>query len=304
LPALVTTGQATSKETMMIGRMVGALALLAAFCAAAVPADATPPGGNGDIFYSGLVQGQGITGIWRVHPDGTGAQQLPLGANAVDPRVSPDGTRLLYSVFGQPTDFLANADGSDAHAVAAGGSWYPSGTQVVFWRAAHRRGYSVHLFRENLDGTGLKKLTGGRHRDLYAEVSPDGSQIAFQRDGMLVRMPAAGGTPVRIGSDVLPYGADWSPDSTKLVYACWNPVDPTVLCMINADGSGRHVVWQQDGAAANDPVWSPDGTQITFDVQAASNSSIWRVNADGSDPELVTAMPGEAVTPSWQPLVG
>jgi TolB protein len=285
--------------------MIGVAAVAAAACTAAVPASATPPGANGDIFYDGLV-GTTYQGIWRVHSDGTGAQQLPLGANAVNPRVSPDGTRLLYSVLFQTGDYLSGADGSDAHAVAfADGSWYPNGTQVVFSHAAHRRGYSVHLFRENLDGTGLKKLTGGRHRDLYATVSPDGTQIAFVRDaGMLMRMPAAGGTPVRIGSDQLPYGADWSPDSTRLVYGCLNPVSPTVVCVINADGSGRHVIWQQDGASADAPVWSPDGTQITFGVSAGFGYSVWRMNADGSNPQLVTSTPGQAVNPNWQPLTG
>jgi dipeptidyl aminopeptidase/acylaminoacyl peptidase len=288
----------------MIRRMIGVAVVAAAACAAAVPASATPPGANGDIFYNGLSGGSN-QGIWRVHPDGTGAQQLPLGALAVDARVSPDGTRLLYAVFGQPTDFLANADGSGSHAVPFYfGAWYPNGSQVVFSHAAHRRA-PVHLFRENLDGTGLKKLTTGKHKDGYATVSPDGTTIAFVRDGgMLMRMPAAGGTPTRIGSDVLPYGADWSPDGTRLVYECWNPFNPTVVCVINADGSNRHVIWQMDRAAASAPVWSPDGTQVTFSVEAASHASIWRVNADGSDPQPVTTTPGDAASPSWQPLTG
>jgi Tol biopolymer transport system component len=299
----------------MIGRLIGVAAVLAAASASAVPAGATPPGANGDIFYHGVTMpGPSDAGIWRVHADGTGAQQLPLGALAVDPRVSPDGTRLLYSVFGQPTDFLANVDGSDSQAVPfAGGAWYPNGTQVVFSLVVSRRGSAhpkAHLFRENLDGTGLKRLTSGRNTDGDPAVSPDGTQIAFDRggtEGVLMRMPAAGGTPIQVGSDLILDGPDWSPDGARLVYVCVNQPDSTHdLCVINADGSGRRVIWHAVDERAGQPVWSPDGTQIAFDVgfDTPPFLDIWRVNADGSDPTLITATPGGASGPNWQPLVG
>jgi Tol biopolymer transport system component len=173
---------------------------IAAVCAGAAQASATPPGANGDIFYTGTYPGvPQLTGIWRTPPSGLTSSQLPLGADATWPRVSPDGTRLLYAVSGSGSDFLANIDGSGIQQMPfAGGAWYPDGTHVVFARRA--RGSSSHLFRERLDGSGLKKLTNGHVADSGPAVSPDGRQIAWNRNGELVRMPAAGGAARRSGS--------------------------------------------------------------------------------------------------------
>jgi Tol biopolymer transport system component len=289
-------------------RMIAAAVAAAAALVAAAPAGATPPGANGDIFYTGVYPGvPQLTGIWRVHPDGFGTSQLPLGADATRPRVSPDGTRLLFAVNGSSSDFLANVDGSGVQQMPfSGGAWYPDGTRVVFARRG--RGSSSHLFRERLDGSRPARLTRGHFADSAPAVSPDGRQIAFSRNGLLLRMPADGGAAERVGTDTISGGPDWSPDSSHLAYVCVQPPGNVFdLCVINADGSGRRVIWPPQGLACSvsDPSWSPDGTQIAFAVVCESGEhAIWTSNTAGTLAELVTDFPDLASQPSWQRLGG
>ena len=56
--------------------------------------------------------------VWRVHPDGTGAEVISHGANAGggwDAQFSPDGTRIVFDQGVAPDLDLwtANLDGSD-----------------------------------------------------------------------------------------------------------------------------------------------------------------------------------------------
>jgi Tol biopolymer transport system component len=65
------------------------------------------------------------------------------------------------------------------------------------------------------------------------------------------------------------------------------------------------------GTFAFQPVWSPDGTQIAYGYLAADDeaglrsANIWRINADGSAPRVVTQPPasftGSYRDPAWAP---
>jgi TolB protein len=74
------------------------------------------------------------------------------------------------------------------------------------------------------------------------------------------------------------------------------------ICKMNADGSGRVKV-TDDPTLDQDPVWSPDGTQIAFSRYLAVNTNdveIHLVNVDGSG--LVQVTSGmRARFPTWSP---
>ena len=94
-------------------------------------------------------------------------------------------------------------------------------------------------------GGAPRRLTTGT-ADTSPVWSPDGTRIAFLRDGQLHLLPTDGGEPERVTD--LPLGAGapvWSPDGTRLAFAA--PVDPGTDGPLvadrldyQADGSGMY----------------------------------------------------------------
>jgi Tol biopolymer transport system component len=122
--------------------------------------------------------------IWLMNDDGTGARavtdppragewgnaNLPFGD--YDPRLSPDGSRLVFerlvddtSPHGNYDFFLINADGTgeirltdtgDSQGLA---SWSHAGDRLVFTVAAHGEQGAYDLYMINSDGTGYESIT-------------------------------------------------------------------------------------------------------------------------------------------------
>jgi Tol biopolymer transport system component len=102
------------------------------------------------ILYS--VQLGGDRGEVRIVPIAGGeSERLVSGASDLgDPRLSPDGSLLSYSCgVGWPHDLcLANADGTDARVLVAGGhpgSWSPDGTRIAYWTGLRLSVYVVDV---------------------------------------------------------------------------------------------------------------------------------------------------------------
>jgi len=113
--------------------------------------------------------------------------------------VEPDGTGLRTEVASLPGDGLSLV-------------WSPNGSQLAFWgtRDPEDDDFPAQIFVINADGSGLTQLTHeGDNR--WPSWSPDGSRIAFERDGLLYTM-ASDGTDVREIAGVRPDGAfAWNP---------------------------------------------------------------------------------------------
>src|ERR1039457_7570944 len=89
--------------------LIGVAAILAAvaFAAAAptaAPVSAAFPGTNGRIAYDLA------SNIWTIQPNGSGAVQLMIGHNSLNPRWSPDGSRIAFNRYNDL--WIMNANGS------------------------------------------------------------------------------------------------------------------------------------------------------------------------------------------------
>jgi Tol biopolymer transport system component len=94
----------------------------------------------------------------------------------------------------------------------------------------------------------------------------------------------------------------WSPDGKEIAYVrgsyycawsfwyCDRSIDAGQLWLMNADGTGRHMI----AARGFNPDWSPDGTKLAYGVPG---DKVVIANADGSDPKVVTT----GVDPAWSP---
>jgi Tol biopolymer transport system component/chitodextrinase len=105
--------------------------------------------------------------VWKVQADGSGFTKLTDGPADLSPRFSPDGTKLVFTRGYTPqTLYVANADGSGAHAVATppanseeeGPVWSPDGTKIAFTRAFYPTG---SITRRDLVVIGADGCHGG-----------------------------------------------------------------------------------------------------------------------------------------------
>ena len=230
---------------------------------------------------------------------------------AGDPRLSPDGRTVAYTVWSIDAD--DNAYRSSIWLAAADGSTPP------------------------------RRFTAGTKRDGSPRWSPDGSQLAFtsNRDGdhaQLYVMAADGGEPRRLTD--LKEGVGeivWSPDGTTLAFTSRVP-DPAyeeeddkkrqprrfTRLWFKLDNEGwigdrhQHVFTVAlDGGEPTQltkgdfghehPAWSPDGTRIVFtamrheDWDIVPASDLYVVDASGGEPELLTSTDGSVGMSTWTP---
>ncbi|MGY2702916.1 serine hydrolase [Nocardioides sp. HB32] len=182
---------------------------------------------------------------------------LPALAVPSQPAISPDGSRVVYVLRTLDREQDRNID---------------------------------QLWTVPAAGGTPRRLTGGT-TDTAPAWSPDGSRLAFLRDGQVHVLPVDGGEPEKVTDLALGAGAPvWSPDSARIAFtAAVDPTDgtgPLVTRGIDyqADGAGvfgqvrsqLHVVdlaaapdpqsvrQVTDGDHAGEPAWSPDNRTVAF----------------------------------------
>jgi WD40 repeat protein len=131
--------------------------------------------------------------------------------------------------------------------------------------------------------------------------SPDGSKIAFGRNGEIMLVSFPGAIPVNLtnhpADDV---GATWSPDGSRIAFAT-NRDGQAEIYVMNADGTGTVRLTNGIGVLGA-PAWSPDGTRIAFDCEVESgNRDICAVNVDGSGFVRLTSHPAVDSGSAWSP---
>jgi Tol biopolymer transport system component len=200
------------------------------------------------------------------------------------------GLALAAAIVGAATALAAAGQ-------AGGDSVRPRST-IVFTRGTLKP-WTSHLYVVNPDGSGLRRLTNGQVADLYPSWSPDGSRIVFQRsvrprawDVYVVRADGSGLRRLtRTDSASEPA---WSPDGRTIAY-----VTETGLFLMNADGTGRHLLTARIGGRypVHSPAWSPDGRAIAY---ANRGGQIFVINADGTGERRVSR--GLSLwCPAWSP---
>jgi Tol biopolymer transport system component len=153
-------------------------------------------------------------------------------------------------------------------------------------------GHSIYITKIS---TGVSKLLTGAEGGNDAAWSPDGDEIAFDRDPVgdpsiyLVCAPN-GGVPKLLRNDAV--DADWAPNSKRLVFR--QPSDGSIRT-IHKNGRAEIFV-----AYGERPVWSPDGRYIAF----GSGGDIWtvRVNHSGEPVKPPVQLVGDVSfdgSPSW-----
>jgi len=127
--------------------------------------------------------------------------------------------------------------------------------------------------------------------------SPDGTRILCSRvrdssEGMnLFIYDADGGNPFQLtNTRGIARRPSWSPDGTRIVFDFRPSLRQLVteLCVINADGSGRHSLTSTEEVHAYHPVWSPDGASIYCCIKTKQHDDLWVMDAGGGNLRQLT----------------
>jgi TolB protein len=190
----------------------------------AVRADAATSDGLGRIAYVGetcepdpnpwIPSLNCSSDTYRVRTDGSGVMtqltRTPLGQfGDIFPSFSSDGERIAFVGYDEEVNyetgqweraknaFVMNAEGGDrvnltndplttGHTPAYDWTdWFPGGRRIVFSKATRASGYYADLYTINVNTGRVVRLTSGGTHEYAAEVSPDGTKIAYMsnRDG-------------------------------------------------------------------------------------------------------------------------
>jgi Tol biopolymer transport system component/metal-dependent hydrolase (beta-lactamase superfamily II) len=156
------------------------------------------------------------------------------------------------------------------------------------------------IYVVNIGDNKTKYLTDGQ----CPAFSPDGSQIAFQKnsgtnkDIYVINLDGSDFKRLT-NSPSCERHAAWSPDGRKIAFQSDRDGNPEIYIM-DADGSNWHRS-TNNPADEMRPSWSPDGKQIAFNSDRDGNWEIYIKNIDGTKERRLTHTAHWELFPAWSP---
>ncbi|MGB2715745.1 MAG: BamA/TamA family outer membrane protein [Vicinamibacterales bacterium] len=237
----LTSGQSRKVATRYFGDQVAVAGDRAVFDQIEIVHDV---GLQSDLYSAGLRDGR--------------VQRITVGARALDPDVSPDGSKLVFVVQRADRRELATAplapsfqwtpralaSAPDQH--FAGPRWSPDGTRIVAERRVH--GGASEIVLVDAESGELHVLVGsGRNA-----------------------------------------GPVWSPDGSTIYFAAASSEHPFQICSISvAGGPVRRL--EGTGASAQSPAVSPDGRSLVFVGYTADGYDLFQLPLDTARWATLTA---------------
>lgn len=237
---------------------------------------------------------------------------------AEDPRVSPDGTLVAFSVKDVDLDknryqrkvWMAPAAGGGAARPFTSGPddqlarWSPDGTLLAFASSSPEAPSRLCVI----------PVTGGGERIIVCEWPEDLDEIAWSPDSARIAFVARDPDPSTYGTPgERRTSAEIPPRRVTRLYSRLNGEGfvfdrPKRVMVVPADGSAAPLRLTRGPYEASGASWSPDGSRVcfssarheTWDLDGAVD--LWVVPADGSgEPELLTDTTANCESPSWSP---
>jgi eukaryotic-like serine/threonine-protein kinase len=258
----------------------------------------------------------GAMAIWRVPMrestgEARGAPQLVRTPSNYPAHLSfsSDGKRLAYaqmlntgrlstvrfepdleSVRSEPKEILNSAKGAARPSLSPDGKWLAFNTTEQ----------EEHLFVLGSDGSGLRQVTNGQHRNRGPRWSPDGKRLAYfstrSGDWEIWSMPVEGGEPrqmTKLGGQNVAWPV-WSADGKRLAYTIFG-FNTFLIDAVKdwaAQTPEKLPAFPEQGQLYNGWSWSPDGKTLAgflnrddgIVLYSPASREFRRVTRHGSDP--------------------
>ena len=182
--------------------------------------------------------------------------------------------------------------------------------------------YNGSIYVMNDDGGGIRRLTDNQFWELSAHWSPDGTQIAFERNlekdiqkYQLFIMNADGTDQQQLthhGDGDRNGDPTWSPDGRYLAFKSNRNKLSQIFVMELESRTVKQLTGVEEDSNSTSPDWSPDGKEIIYQKPVSrggglSHNNIWKMSADGTNqrPLLPDPAPEDPFTfrafPDWSP---
>jgi Tol biopolymer transport system component len=193
------------------------------------------PDGKSVVFSAGTATAG--PNLYTIPIEGGKPKQITSGGRPCYPCWSPDGRWIAYlnvEIIGDEkrtaTVFKIPRDGGEAQKIMtesasvteAGLDWSPDGKTIAYFsKKADTPAGTLNLIP--VDGGEPRELCRVQNVNAQNDVSwsPDGQNIAFVSRGKIWVVPAAGGEPAEVKTDVDADAGklDWSPDGRKIAFS-------------------------------------------------------------------------------------
>ena len=239
------------------------------------------------------------SGIWIMNSDGSNKRDLQC--KGINPRISPDGTQILYMkyILGvQYKVFTMDIDGQNQLQLTNGPfsdnfpQYSPDGTQICF--SSYRSGNS-EIYVMNSDGSNMVQLTDDSTDYESPFFSRGGSKITFSgsRPGInnfsVCIMDNDGSHLIEIDRGFPGQDSDsFSPDGSKFLYTKLYEGLAGQIYIADIDGSNKQNL-TPEFSDSRFPTFTPDGSQIAFCTWGSDHYlRIAVMDSDGSNKRILT----------------
>jgi TolB protein len=191
--------------------------------------------------------------------------------HASNPSFTPDGAQLVYSASPGGKDnqvFISSLNGGAPRAITQTGATDMEAKvnprnpdDIVF---VSGRSGPPQIYRTNLDGAVVERLSAGEGEAVNPDWSPDGKLLAFA------------------------WTKGFAPGNFNIFF-----MEPA---------SGQFTQLTRDAGRNEHPSWAPDGVHIVFQSDRTGSTQIFMMLADGSHVRQLTGLKageGENDMPAW-----